>query len=72
MKYRVPVRFVIHGSVDVSAPNDATMDELFDLADHKSGDVVERMMAHSTSTGGTAETFPTRSMRNVRIVRMRR
>jgi hypothetical protein len=69
MKYRVPVRFVIHGSVDVSAPADATNDDLLRLADEKSGDVATRMGAHARA--GSAETFAGPG-KDIRIVRMRR
>lgn len=72
MRYRVPVKFVIHGAVDVSAPDDASMDELFRLADYKSGDVADRMASHSAGGRASAETFPARSMKDVLIVRNRR
>jgi hypothetical protein len=70
MKYRVPVRFVIHGHIDVSASDYATNTELQRIADEKSGDVIDRMMAHSSGGGSHGETFASRT--NIRIVRTRR
>lgn len=69
MRYRVPVRFVIYGSVDVSAPEGTPDAELLRLADEKSGDVSERMGKHCHA--GSAETFagPGKGIRVVRVHR---